>query len=197
MGYHYLWSKGPIKSLGDLKGLRIRTFGPYLTLFQELGCGLVSVPVPEVYNALERGAVDCTTQYLPNGIGGHLPEVTKFINITELGHNVGAPIVMNLDAWNGLPADLQTIINKLNSEMIDKSAEISNELYNAHMKVLKDSKMTISQFSPSEVGKMVELARTKVWEPYAAKLDQKGIAATQALKQYIQLTEKYSKLYGR
>ncbi len=194
---HYLWSKVPIKSLGDLKGLRIRTFGPFLSLFKELGCGLVSVPVPEVYNALERGAVDCTTQYLSNAIGGHLPEVTKYVNITELGHNCGAPVVMNLDTWDSLPADVQTVINKINSEMIEKSVEIDNELYNAYMKSVKGSKMTIQQFSPSEVEKMIELTRTKVWEPYAAKLDEKGIAATQALKHYIQLTEKYSKMYGR
>ena len=192
-GNHNLWSKVPIKSLADLKGLRIRTFGPFLTLFKELGCGLVSVPVPEVYTALERGAVDCTTQYLSNAIGGRYQEVVKSVNLTELGHNVGAPIVMNLDAWNSLPSDIQTIITKINGEMIEKNAEIDREVYNSCMKTLKESGLTTFQFSKDEVGKLTELSRTKVWEPYAAKLDEKGIAATPALKHYIQLAEKYSK----
>lgn len=194
MANHYLWSKVPIKSLTDLRGLRIRTFGPFLTLFKELGCGLVSIPVPEVYTSLERGAVDCTTQYLSNAIGGRYQEVVKYVNLTELGHNVGAPIVMNLDTWNSLPADIQTIISKINGEMIEKNAEIDSELYKSYMKTVKDSGMNIHQFSPAEVEKLTEIARTKVWEPYAAKLDGKGIAATQALKHYIQLTEKYSKM---
>lgn len=194
MAYHNLWSKVPIKSIGDLKGLRIRTFGPFLTLFKELGCGLVSIPVPEVYTALERGAVDCTTQYLSNAIGGRYQEVVKYVNLTELGHNVGAPIVMNLDMWNNLPADIQTIIDKINGEMIDKNAEIDSELYKSYTKTVKESGMTTHQFSQSEVEKLTELARTKVWEPYAAKLDEKGISATQALKHYIQLSGKYSKI---
>jgi TRAP-type C4-dicarboxylate transport system substrate-binding protein len=191
---HYLWSKVPIKSLADLKGLRIRTFGPFLSFFKEFGCGLVSIPVPEVYTALERGAVDCTTQYLSNAVGGRYQEVVKYINITELGHNLGAPVVMNLDTWNSLPGDIQAIINKVNSEIIYKSAEIDSELYKNYMKTVKDSGMVIYQFHPTEVQKMIEIAKTKVWEPYAAKLEEKGIPATKALKHYIQLMEKYSKV---
>lgn len=191
LGNQYLWSRGPIKSLGDLKGLRIRTFGPLLGLFQELGCSLVSVPVPEVYNVLERGAVDCTTQYLTNAVGGRYFEVTKYLNITELGHNCGAPNVMNLDTWNSLPPDIQAVIEKVNHDMIEKGVEMDRDAYNANMKTVKEHKMVIESFSPDEVNKMTELARTKVWEPYAAKLDPKGIPATEALKRYIQLVEKY------
>lgn len=193
LGNQYLWSRGPTKSLSDLKGLRIRSFGPILGLFQELGCSLVSVPVPEVYNVLERGAVDCTTQYLTNGVGGRYYEVTKYLNTTELGHNCGAPNVMNLDTWNSLPPDIQKIINEVNSEMIEKGVEMDSDAYKANMKAVKDNKMTILEFSPEEVAKMVEVSKTKVWEPYATKLDQKGIPATQALKNYLQLVEKYSK----
>jgi TRAP-type C4-dicarboxylate transport system substrate-binding protein len=190
----FLWSKVPIKSLGDLKGLRMRAFGPFLALFKELGCGLVSVPAPEIYTSLERGAVDATGLYLSIAIGFRIPEIVKYVNVTELGHNIGAPIVMHLDTWNSLPADIQKIIDKINGEMIDKSVEIDSELYKNCMKTVKDSGLTIQQFSPTEVEKLIEISRTKVWEPYAAKFDEKGIAATQALKHYIQLSEKYSKI---
>lgn len=192
-----LWSKVPIKTLGDLKGLRIRTFGPLLAFFKELGCGLVSVPTTEIYNALDRGAVDCTTMYIEYAIGLRLQEVVKYVNLTELGHNCGAPIVMNLDTWNSLPADIQAIINKINNEMNEKMVEIYNEFYANSMKAIKERGMTVHQFAPSEVEKLIEVSRTKIWEPYAAKLDEKGIAGTQALKHYIQLSEKYSKIYGR
>lgn len=194
MANHYLWSKVPLKTLGDLKGLRIRTFGPFLAFFKELGCGLVTMPVPEVYTALEKGAVDCTTQYLSNGIGGRYQEVVKYANLTELGHNLGAPIVMNLDTWNSLPADIQTILNKVDSEMVDKMAEIDKDLYNSYIKTIKDVGLITNQFSQGEVEKLTEMAKAKVWEPYVAKFDEKGIPATQSLKHYIQMTEKYSKI---
>jgi len=193
----FIWSRVPIKTLDDLKGLRMRSFGPFLSLFKELGCGLVRLPSPEVYDALERGAVDCTTVYLSHGLGFRYQEVVKYVNITNLGHNVGAPFVMNLETWNSLPADIQKIINTINREMIEKGNQMSKEEDVKDMERLRDAKMIIDQFSPSDVKKLTEIARTKVWEPYAAKLDKKGIAGTEALKHYIQLIDKYSKIYGR
>jgi len=195
LGNQYLWSKTPIKSLKDLKGLRLRTFGPFLTLFKELGCGLVSLPVPEIYTALERGALDATTQYLSNAIGGRYHEVVKYVNVTELGHNMGAPVVMNLKTWNTLPADIKRIIEKVNDEMLDKIVEIDKKLYNEYMQVVKSSQMIIIKFSPAEEEELYKIAKEKVWKPYAAGLDKKGIAGTQALEHYIQLLEKYSKKY--
>jgi len=187
----FLWSKVPIKTLDDLKGLRVRSFGPFLSLFKELGCSLVRLPSPEVYDALDRGAVDCTTVYLSHGLGFRYQEVVKYVNITNLGHNVGAPFVMNLNAWNSLPADIQKIINTINSEMVEKDIQMNEKENVKDMKSLTDAKMIINQFSPSDVKKLTEIARTKVWEPYATKLDKKGIAGTEALNHYIQLIEKY------
>jgi len=187
----FLWSRVRIKTLDDLKGLRVRSFGPFLTLFKEMGCSLVSLPSPEVYDALDRGAVDCTTVYLSHGLGFRYQEVVKYVNITNLGDNVGAPFVMNLDAWNSLPADIQKIIETINREMLEKDIQMNEEENVKEMNSLKDANLILDRFSPSDVRKLTEIARTKVWEPYAMKLDKKGIAGTEALNHYIQLIEKY------
>lgn len=197
MTHLYLWSKVPIESLDKLKGLRLRAWGLFIPFFKELGCGMVSLPVPEIYDSLERGAVDATILYISSAAGLRLPEVVKYVNVTDLGANLGCPAVMNLDTWNSLPADIQKVINGINAEAIEKCNEVSVDLYKKCMGVVKNAGLTIEKFSASDEQKLIELSKTKVLEPYIKTLDGKGIAGTQALQHYQKLLEKYSKAYGR
>jgi TRAP-type C4-dicarboxylate transport system substrate-binding protein len=49
----------PIKTLADLKGMKIRATNPSVQeSLKLLGASPVAIPVPDVYNALERGVVD-------------------------------------------------------------------------------------------------------------------------------------------
>lgn len=190
---NYIYSKKPITSLADLKGKTFRAYGPFLAFFKELGAGVVSLPVPEIYEALDRGAVDATIQYLANAMGARYYEIVKNVNVTEVGHNVGCPAVMNLATWNKLPKDIQEIIEGVNRKAIEKGIGMHNEVHNRDIKVLESKKMNLVRFSPEEVNKMIEVAKTKVWLPYAQGLDKKGLPGTKVLQDYLDLVEKYSK----
>ena len=188
----YMWSKVPIKSTADYKGLTVRAFGPWLTLFGALGSSLVSVPVPEIYNSLERGVVKATVLYLTYGIGMNLFEVTKYLNVTNLGHNCGMPMVMNLDTWNRLPDDVKKVIEDLNTkEAISNFVRINEANYTREMNIAKSKGMKVSEFPSSELETFVKTAKEKVWEPYAKKLDAKGLKGTQTLQDLLSKTNKY------
>ena len=190
---NYIYSKAPINSLNDLKGKTIRAYGPFLTFFKEFGVGVVSLPVPEVYEALDRGAVDGTIQYLANAMGARYYEVVKHVNVTELGHNVGCPAVMHLGTWNKLPQDIQAMIEGINKKAADKAVAINDESYGRDMNLVKGKGMTLTRFSKEDVDKMIEVAHSKVWTPYAQALDKKGLPGTKVLQDYIQIVEKYAK----
>lgn len=184
----FLWSKVPIESIDDLKGLQVRTLSADLsTFFEALGCGTVSIAVPEVYDALERGLLDCTLQYLSNAVGGRYHEVVKYVNMTEFGHNHGCPIVMNLDTWNSLPPEIQTIINEVNDEMVETSIRLNDQAYDEDMAVVREAGLTIQAFSPRDEEELLEIARAVTWEPYA----EEGKDRAQALQHYLELREKY------
>jgi len=188
----YMWSKVPIKSTTDYEGLTVRAFGPWLTLFGAMGSSLVSVPVPEIYNSLERGVVKATVLYLTMGVGLNLFEVTDHLNITNLGHNCGMPMVMNLDAWNNLPDDVKKVIEEINrKEVVSNFVRINESNYVREMNIVKKKGMKISEFSPSEMEKMVKIAKEKVWYPYAKKLDQKGLNGTKVLEDLLKYVNKY------
>lgn len=193
----YIWSKKPLKTIDDLKGLRVRTYGPFLALFKELGSGLVDVAVPEVYNALDRGAVDASTFPTDVARGSHLEEVVKYVVATDLGHNVGSPIVANLDFWNKLPDDIKKIIEQLGLEMRDKISDIQTESDKTDNDYMKSKGVQYSTFSDANVAKLKELSRTKVWEPYWADVQaKKGVDAATVFKRYQDLYNKYLAKYG-
>jgi TRAP-type mannitol/chloroaromatic compound transport system substrate-binding protein len=56
----FLHSRKPVRTLGDLKGLKLRTAGAWLDISRSMGAAPVTTPGGEVYTALERGAIDAT-----------------------------------------------------------------------------------------------------------------------------------------
>src|SRR3546814_2387778 len=63
--YHLLCTKA-VKSLADLKGLKVRAASSSAALVQALGATPVNVAVTEIYEALQRGQVDCTLGPIPH-----------------------------------------------------------------------------------------------------------------------------------
>ena len=52
------WYRKELKSLSDVKGLKMRTAGIAGTVMQRLGMVTVSLPAGEIYTSLEKGAID-------------------------------------------------------------------------------------------------------------------------------------------
>jgi TRAP-type C4-dicarboxylate transport system substrate-binding protein len=96
------------KSLADLKGKKVNVITAFQRdVFKEMGWIPVNVAIPELYEGLSRGVIDCifmaTAAVLPlkwNEVGkSHL----------YFGDNtvISTPLAFNLDTWNKLPKDIQ------------------------------------------------------------------------------------------
>lgn len=100
----FLHSRKPVRSMDDLKGLKLRTAGAWLEISKGMGAAPVTTPGAEVFTALERGAIDATewgTLYENISSGFH--KVAKYVVIPGV-HQPVAPfeLVINQDAWNKL-----------------------------------------------------------------------------------------------
>ena len=108
----FLHSRKPVKTLDDLKGLKLRTAGAWIEMAREMGAAPVTMPGGDVYPALERGAVDATEWgTLWENISPGFHRVTKYVIIPGV-HQPTAPfeLVINKKAWGELsPADQQLI----------------------------------------------------------------------------------------
>ena len=74
-----LLSTKPVRTLADLKGLKIRSHGSFVEFWRRLGCGTVAAPLSEVYMALTTGVVDgVTTDW-----SAHI--IFKFVEVGKYG----------------------------------------------------------------------------------------------------------------
>jgi len=102
----------PVRGLEDLRGKRIRTFGPALPdLVRALGAQSVTVAFPELYTATERGVIDCLITGTASGNQLKLYEVTTHMYSLPVTWSTSGYIV-NLRWWTSLPQDVRRFLEE-------------------------------------------------------------------------------------
>jgi TRAP-type mannitol/chloroaromatic compound transport system substrate-binding protein len=100
----FLHSRKAVRTLDDLKGLKLRTAGAWLEISKSLGAAPVTMPGAEVYTSLERGAIDATEWgTLWENISPGFNKIAKYVIIPGV-HQPVAPfeVMFNKEAWDGL-----------------------------------------------------------------------------------------------
>ncbi|SLK16476.1 C4-dicarboxylate TRAP transporter substrate-binding protein [Arthrobacter sp. P2b] len=103
----------PIDSLDDAKGTRVRAAGPIWTVgLEALGMIPTTVAFGEVYEALQRGVIDCTLIPAFGFIDYNYLDVAKHHIPANFPHTQAMAWAINLDVWNSFPVELQRIIQE-------------------------------------------------------------------------------------
>jgi TRAP-type mannitol/chloroaromatic compound transport system substrate-binding protein len=106
------WFKKPVAKAEDLKGLKFRTVGISIDLFQGLGAAVNAIPGGEIVPAMDRGLLDAAE--FNNASSDRLlgfPDVSKVYMLQSYHQNAeGFEILFNKDKFNGLPANMKAII---------------------------------------------------------------------------------------
>ena len=101
-----------ISGLDDLKGLKIRASGRMTAKFLDaLGAEGVNVGFSEVPGALQKGVVDCAVTGAGSGYSAGWWEVSTHLMPIPLGGWDSVVTAMNMDKWNSLDGDTQTLIS--------------------------------------------------------------------------------------
>ena len=103
------WFRKEIKTLDDLKGLKFRIAGFAGRIMQKRGVVPQQIAAGEIYQALEKGAIDGA-----EWIGPYDDEKLGFFKIAKFYHYPGwwetnstTNFIINLDKWNELPKQYQ------------------------------------------------------------------------------------------
>jgi len=107
-------STKPITTPKDLEGMKIRVpASPILTsLFKGLGASPATVPIGELYTALQTKVVDGEENALPTIDATKLYEVQKFCSYTSHVWDCFT-LVGNKRNWNALPEDLRAMATRI------------------------------------------------------------------------------------
>ena len=108
-----LRSTVPMTNLSDLQSAKIRLGGVMAgKAAQKLGINITSVPAAELYESLQRGVVDAGEFSGPWADDSlKLTEVAKYWILPGWYQSSGLnDVIINIDAWNALPAEYQEAI---------------------------------------------------------------------------------------
>ena len=106
-----MYSKTPLRSLENYKGLKIRAVGIFAKFFEKLGCQTVNFPMAEMYTALQLGTVTAVDQSPSNILDYKIYELCRYATWPSHVTMDFCHVLINMDAWKQLPNDLKAIIN--------------------------------------------------------------------------------------
>lgn len=163
-----LSTKKPIKTLNDLKGMKVRVLTqPESDWIKALGGIPVTVPYIEVYSALQRGVVDGVITYADALRELKYQEVVKYVPIPTVRFNWWV-WVMNKGTYDAMPADWKKAINDMKSPTEEYALSEMDKGFAWSQNVLTKAGVDFTPLPKSEMDKARALA-VPIWEAWANK----------------------------
>jgi TRAP-type C4-dicarboxylate transport system substrate-binding protein len=156
-----------VRTLEDIKGLRVRVFSPVMGKIVKVWGGVpVAMPASEVYLAMSRGVLDAVMMDVLTLSATKLDEVTRFhtrINISS------SPFffAMNKTTWEKLPPDIQSVFR-----------ENSGEYFSADLNGKMIDNLNLQTW------KLLESRGHTIWDPEPAELERWQAASVFALEEW-------------
>jgi TRAP-type C4-dicarboxylate transport system substrate-binding protein len=176
-----LHAKTPVRTLEDLKGMKIRATGTTAKIVTALGATPVAMPMSDSYDAISRGVAQGVVCPVESLQGWKLGEVIKYTT-QDFGaaYSVTFFVVMNKVKWDSLPADVQKAIEQVSSEWIDRTGTAWDEMDKAGSTFaagLGDTVIPLSATEDARWAKAVE----PLFDEYVKEKTAKGLPAAEAL----------------
>jgi TRAP-type C4-dicarboxylate transport system substrate-binding protein len=115
-------TKDPIKSITELKGLKVRAAGDSAKIVSAMGAVPVSVPLADSYDGFQRGVISGSVLPVESLKGWKFGDLLKGVLINNaIGYPSALGVVMNKEKWNALPPDIQKIFEQVSKEWAEKT----------------------------------------------------------------------------
>jgi TRAP-type C4-dicarboxylate transport system substrate-binding protein len=182
-----------IKSLDDLKGLKIRTPSPSASeLIEALGATPVAIPMPGVYDALQKGVVDGALSTMSTLTQFKLDEVAKYVIDSKI-YGTTFALVMNDNSYEKFQGEDRKLLESLTGRELSLTASrgFDREAQKAKEAAIKKG-VQVRDLTPEEIEKLNQLVKPII-DKWIKSMEEKGIPGSELYKEAILLGEKYSK----
>ena len=177
-----LHTKTPVRTLEDLKGMKIRGTGTTAKVVANLGGTPVAMPMGDAYDAISRGVAEGVVCPMEALQGWKLGEVVRY-STQNFGsaYNLLFFVVMNKEKWNSLPPDVQKVIEQINEEWIVKQGQTWDEIDKIGTDFAVKQGDTLIPLSKEEDARWVKAVQP-MFDEYVKDKTAKGLPAEEALK---------------
>ncbi len=156
LGYRQMTnSKRPLNKVEDIAGLKLRVIPNPINVawVKALGANPTPLPFPEVYGAMEQGAIDGQENPISVIAANKFWEVQKNVALTNHQYNPQS-VIFSKKVWDTLTATEKKIIDDAADEAAIFQRKESRAAVASNLELLKKNGMAVTQFSPAEVAKL-------------------------------------------
>ena len=174
-GAGLLHTKGKaVRSMADFKGLKVRGHGTSALVIKALGGTPVSLPMPELYQSLQKGIVQGALYPIEVNKGWRMAEVTDYLTMSNsIAYTSSFYVVMNKTKWAKISPENQKIIEAINKEWIVKHGQAWDESDHVGVEYFKSQGNEVITLSDAESAKWKKVI-APVLDEYIAKMNKKG-----------------------
>lgn len=91
-----------VRTLADLKGLRLRAPTELLSVLEQLGVDAINMPMADVYSAIAKGEIDGVIAPADTFKALHFAEIARFFNTLPIPRGAYPARAMGMRKWNSL-----------------------------------------------------------------------------------------------
>ena len=184
------WFRKEIKSVEELKGLKMRFFGLGAQVMQKLGVSTQLLAAADIYQALERGVIDATEFSMPMmdiKLGFH--QIAKYNYFPGWHQQVScSEFLMNKKAFDALPDHLKAMIEVAGQAQVAVTfAETEAMQFDAMAEMRDKHKVQIKRWSDTDLA-----ALEKAWLEVLLEESAKDTLFKKVADHYLDFRKKYA-----
>ncbi|MEM9488583.1 MAG: C4-dicarboxylate TRAP transporter substrate-binding protein, partial [Myxococcota bacterium] len=181
---YQLFSAPPVGGLDDLNGLKVSGAGTNLRYLDGMGATGVSGPLVSYYNNIQTGVSDASLLWPEAAVTFNLAEVAPHMLKADLGTVNSKAITANADFWNGLPEEVQNVMQEVAYDYRDHVAEVAAGAGGASIEAYEAAGGKVTELSPEARLAWAE-GMPNLAKEWAADMDSKGLPGSAMLTAYM------------
>ncbi|MHA1113393.1 MAG: TRAP transporter substrate-binding protein DctP [Alphaproteobacteria bacterium] len=161
-------------TIAGLKSMRIRATGGKGAALKRVGAVPTSMPVPETYNALERGLIQAVSLSTDNFLAYRIFEVSNWYTTNLALGLVVAVTLANTDSWKALPPQYRKLILDLAPVAQQYQIDKFQGAIDKAVAAFKKKGITPITYSKADLDAFAAVAGKPVWDAWVKDVESKG-----------------------
>jgi TRAP-type C4-dicarboxylate transport system substrate-binding protein len=192
-GPGWLHTKKPVRTVADMKGLKIRCTGGGVLGVKAVGGEPIAMPMGDVYPAAQKGVVNALVSPLETLEGWKHYEVFEYSTFVPEFYSEFFHITMNKAKWNSLPKDLQAAFDAVTMDAVKEAGQIWQYQQQHGMDFAKAKGHEFFYLPKEEVAKLKKLCEP-VEGQYIDMLNGKGLPGKEICESAAEIMEDNNKI---
>lgn len=192
-GPGWMHTKKPVRTVEDMKGLKIRVTGAGVGGVKAVGGEAVAMVMGETYLAAQKGTIDALISPLETLQGWKHAEVFQYSTFVPEFYSEFFYVVMNQGKWKSMPKDLQDAFDSVAQEAVDDAGQVWQYNMQKGMDYAKKEPKG-HEFIQLPKPEMTKLARLldPLRAQYVSQLNGKGLPGEEIVSSAEKIMEKYN-----